>query len=81
MRVPLEKEMRSYAPMIGITSENYEAAHDRLGVLRAATTVWVIMQFHDKIRAVGAYFRSITTGSKSAGFSPEELIKRLALVR
>jgi replication initiation protein RepC len=64
--------------MIGITSQNYEAAHERLGALRAAATVWAIMQFHDKIKAVGAYFRSITTGSKSEGFSPEKLIRRLA---
>ena len=69
---------RTLAPMIGITSQNYEAAHERLGPLRAAATVWAIMQFHDKIKAVGAYFRSITTGSKSEGFSPEKLIRRLA---
>jgi len=69
---------RTLAPMIGITSQNYEAAHQRLGALRAAATVWAIMQFHDKIKAVGAYFRSITTGSKSEGFSPEKLIRRLA---
>ena len=69
---------RTLAPMIGITSQSYEAAHKRLGALRAAATVWAIMQFHDRIRAVGAYFRSITTGSKSADFSPERLIRRLA---
>jgi replication initiation protein RepC len=69
---------RTLAPMIGISSQNYEAAHQRLGALRAAATVWAIMQFHDKIKAVGAYFRSITTGSKSEGFSPEKLIRRLA---
>jgi replication initiation protein RepC len=69
---------RTLAPMIGISPQNYEAAHERLGALRAAATVWAIMQFHDKIKAVGAYFRSITTGSKSEGFSPEKLIQRLA---
>ena len=69
---------RTLAPMIGITTQCYEAAHKRLGALRAAATVWAIMQFHDRIRAVGAYFRSITTGSKSADFSPERLIRRLA---
>jgi replication initiation protein RepC len=69
---------RTLAPMIGISSQNYEAAHQRLGALRAAATVWAIMQFHDKIKAVGAYFRSITTGSKSESFSPEKLIRRLA---
>jgi len=69
---------RTLAPMIGISSQSYEAAHERLGALRAAATVWAIMQFHDKIKAVGAYFRSITTGSKSEDFSPERLIRRLA---
>ena len=69
---------RTLAPMIGISPQNYEAAHERLGALGAAATVWAIMQFHDKIKAVGAYFRSITTGSKSEGFSPEKLIRRLA---
>ncbi|MGC1505317.1 MAG: plasmid replication protein RepC [Sulfitobacter sp.] len=69
---------RTLAPMIGITTQNYDAAHARLGALRAAATVWAIMQFHDKIKAVGAYFRSITTGSKSDNFSPERLIRRLA---
>lgn len=68
---------RTLAPMIGIPSHCYEAAHERLGALRAAATVWAIMQFHDKINAVGAYFRSITTGTKSDGFSPEKLVRRL----
>ena len=72
---------RTLAPMIGISPQNYEAAHERLGALRAAATVWAIMQFYDKIKAVGAYFRSITTGSKSEGFSPEKLIRRLALAQ
>jgi len=69
---------RTLAPMIGITNQNYEAAHEQLGPLRTAATVWAIMQFHDKIKAVGAYFRAVTTGSKSEGFSPEKLIRRLA---
>ncbi len=69
---------RTLAPMIGISSQSYEAAHERLGGLRAAATVWAIMQFHGKIIAVGAYFHSITTGTKSDGFSPERLVRRLA---
>ena len=64
--------------MIGINTQSYNAAQERLGSLRTAATVWAIMQFHEKIKAVGAYFRSITTGSKSAGFSPEKLVRRLA---
>jgi len=69
---------RTLAPMIGINTQSYDAAQERLGSLRTAATVWAIMQFHEKLKAVGAYFRSITTGSKSAGFSPEKLVRRLA---
>ncbi|TDE33233.1 plasmid replication protein RepC [Antarcticimicrobium sediminis] len=70
---------RTLAPMIGIDAQNYQAAQDRLGPMGAAMTVWAIMQFHDRIRQVGAYFRSITTGAKSAGFDPVKLVRRLAL--
>lgn len=72
---------RTLAPMIGITPQNYEAAHKRLGPLRTASTVWAIIQLGDKIKTIGAYFRSITTGPKSEGFSPERLIRRLALAQ
>lgn len=69
---------RTLAPMIGITTQTYEAASKRLGPTRTAMTLWGIMQFHEKINSVGAYFRSITTGARSAGFSPEDFIRRLA---
>lgn len=72
---------RTLAPMIGINTQSYDVAQERLGSLRTAATVWAIMQFHEKIKAVGAYFRSITTGSKSAGFSPEKLVRRLAIAQ
>ncbi|MCX7567881.1 plasmid replication protein RepC [Sulfitobacter sp. F26169L] len=68
---------RTLAPMLGINNQSYNAAVEHLGQLRAAATVWAIMQFHEKIKAVGAYFHSITIGKKSSGFSPEKLIKRL----
>ena len=72
---------RTLAPMIGISTNCYEAANERLGALKTAATVWAIMQFHDKIKSIGAYFRSITTGTKSNDFSPEKLIQRLALAQ
>lgn len=68
---------RSLAPMIGINAQSYDAAQQRLGAFRTAATVWALMQFHGNIKAVGAYFRSITTGAKSSGFSPEKLVRRL----
>ncbi|AZV80838.1 replication protein C (plasmid) [Parasedimentitalea marina] len=69
---------RTLAPMLGINNHSYDAAQLRLGAMGAAMTVWAIMQFHEKIKSVGAYFRSLTTGAKSADFSPEKLVKRLA---
>jgi replication initiation protein RepC len=70
---------RTLAPMIGIDDGAYYAAQDRIGRFETAATVWAIMQFHDGIRHVGAYFRSITTGAKSNNFNISKLIHRLAL--
>ncbi len=70
---------RTLAPMIGINSQTYEAAQARLGPLKTAATVWAILQFHDKITSVGAYFRSITTGSRSQDYSVEKLVRRLSM--
>lgn len=69
---------RTLSPMIGIDSKSYEAAHSRLGGFKAAMTVWAIMQFHQKVKSVGAYFHCITVGSKSVGFDPQNLIRRIA---
>lgn len=69
---------RILAPMIGIDTRNYNDAQDRLGPVGAAMTVWAIMQFHDRIKQVGAYFRSLTTGAKSHDFDPTSLIRKLA---
>ncbi|TNF22884.1 MAG: replication protein C [Rhodobacteraceae bacterium] len=70
---------RTLAPMIGIDDSNYRQAQDRLGPLGAAATVWALMQFHDRINRVGAYFRSITSGTRSRDFDPFRLVRRLAL--
>jgi len=68
---------RTLAPMIGINASTYQAAEDRHGPVGAAITVWAIMQFHDRIKQVGAYFRSITTGAKSHDFDPARLVRTL----
>ncbi|MFC4670588.1 plasmid replication protein RepC [Seohaeicola nanhaiensis] len=69
---------RSLAPMLGIDSRNYQDAQENLGIEGTALTVWAIMQFHEQIQKVGAYFRSITSGKKSPDFVPEQLIRRLS---
>ncbi len=69
---------RCLAPMMGIDERTYQLAQDRLGRAGAAITVWGMMQLYHRIHSVGAYFRSITSGKKCSGFSPERFIRRLA---
>jgi replication initiation protein RepC len=69
---------RTLAPMLGIDSRNYQDAQESLGIEGTALTVWAIMQFHAKIKKVGAYFRSITSGQNSEDFVPEQLVRRLS---
>ena len=69
---------RTLAPMLGIDSRNYQDAQEQLGIEGTALTVWAIMQFHEKVQKVGAYFRSITSGRNSANFVPEQLVRRLS---
>jgi replication initiation protein RepC len=52
-----------------------------LGLLGAAFTVWAILQFHDRIKSAGAYFRSLTSGAKSGRFDPAKFIRRLGAIQ
>lgn len=70
---------RTLAPMLGIDTVTYQAADDRLGRTATAVTVWLLAQMHQKIHSVGAYFRSITTGARSATYDPYIHLRRLAL--
>ena len=65
------------APMLGIGRQEYDAARLMIGPFETALTIWAIVQFHGRIRSIGAYFRSITTGSRSEGFDPVRLIRQL----
>lgn len=69
---------RSLAPMIGIDDRTYQTAQEHIGPLATATTIWAMMQFQDRIKKVGAYFRALTVGSKSEGFDPVRLVRQLA---
>ena len=68
---------KTLAPMLGIDTANYESAQNRLGPLATAVTIWALLQYHTSIHSLGAYFRSLTTGSKSVGFNPFNLIRQL----
>ncbi|KKM66876.1 hypothetical protein LCGC14_1476800 [marine sediment metagenome] len=70
---------QALAPMLGIDKACYQQAQTRLGPFGAAATIWALLEFHGRLHSVGAYFRSITTGRKSAGFDPIRLIRRLGV--
>jgi replication initiation protein RepC len=69
---------RTLAPMLGISQSSYEVAQSRFGEMGTAVTIWAILQYSNRIRSAGAYFRSLTTGSKSKDFNPFALILQLA---
>ncbi|MAC78133.1 MAG: replication protein C [Rhodobacteraceae bacterium] len=72
---------RTLAPMLGIRDSDVIAAQRRFGPYGVALTIWAIVEFHDRIKVVGAYFRALTTGAKSAGFDPGQLVRRLGAGR
>lgn len=71
------RHAKTLAPMIGISNTTYRHAQDRMGPLPTAVTIWAVLQQHTRINNLGAYFHSITTGRKSAGFDPFKFIQRL----
>lgn len=68
---------RTLAPMVGIDARTYESAVAALDPMRAALAVWIVVKFHERVRSAGAYFRAITSGTRSEGFDPYSLIRRL----
>lgn len=75
------RHARTLAPMMGIDRTTYQAAENRLGTLGTAVAVWGLLELQTKIRQLGAYFRAVTTGKRSATFDPWALIRRLSQKR
>lgn len=69
---------RTLAPMVGIDCPTYERAVAALDPMRAALAVWIVVKFNNRVRSAGAYFRAITSGSRSDTFDPYSLIHRLS---
>ena len=69
---------RTLAPMVGIDMATYDAADQHIGTLRTALAVWIVIKLQTRIRNTGAYFRSITSGTRAHSFDPYAMIARLA---
>lgn len=68
---------RQLAPMMGVEIACYEAAERKLGVMATALTIWGLLEKQDSILRIGAYFRAITIGPRSAAFCPWRLLDSL----
>jgi replication initiation protein RepC len=68
---------RRLAPMIGIDRHCYESAEGHFGPLGTALTIWGLLERQQQIFRFGAYFRSITSGSRRQTFDPWKLIYHL----
>lgn len=58
------------APMIGIAPDLWHKAIQTRSRIDIAASVWLIVQNLSRITKPAAYFRAITTGKSSAGYSP-----------
>lgn len=74
----IERLATFLGPMIGIDTRTIAEACQRIGRASTAKTILALIEMQDRIRAIPAYFRSLTTGQRSKGFSADRLIKRLA---
>ena len=71
-------QARNLAPMMGIDAACHAAAQARKGPVATALTIWVLLQLQPRIRNLGAYFRAVTTGTRSETFCPWAILDRLA---
>lgn len=69
------------APMMGIDRHAISSAVERHGAIGAAITIWGVLQLQPRVHKLGAYFRSITSGQRSAEFDPWAFIAGLARQR
>ena len=64
------------AAIIGISSEQMHKARARNGSLATAKTILLMTEMKDRVRAVPAYFRAVTTGERASHFDPDRLLAK-----
>lgn len=71
------KHAQMLAPMMGIAPGTFAEARRNIGLEKAASAVFLLLQFGQRVRNHAAYFHSITIGRKTADFHPTQLLERL----
>lgn len=74
----VEAHARTLAPMMGINSHQFQAAREKLGVWKASSAIFILLQMGSKVKNFAAYFNSLTVGVHAPKFNPESLLNRMA---
>ncbi len=74
----VERHAQSLAPMMGIQLGTFHEASKRVGSMKAAIAVFILLQLGERIRNYAAYFHSITLGKKAAAFRPKAILEKLS---
>lgn len=75
----VERHAQNLAPMMGIQLGTFHEASKRVGSMRAATAVFILLQLGERVRNYAAYFHSITLGKRAEAFKPAAVLERLSL--
>ncbi|MDB6454266.1 plasmid replication protein RepC [Falsirhodobacter sp. 20TX0035] len=77
----MERLAMMLGPMIGIGTDVIREAAERNGRIAAALTVLLVLQMGCRITNYGAYYRSVTLGSRRADFDPARILMKLSRAR
>lgn len=74
----VERHAQNLAPMMGIQLGTFHEASKRVGAMKAATAIFILLQLGERVRNYAAYFHSITLGKKATAFRPTIILERLS---
>lgn len=74
----VERHAQNLAPMMGIQLGTFHEASKRVGSMKAAAAVFILLQLGERVRNYAAYFHSITLGKKAEAFRPAAVLERLS---
>lgn len=75
----VERHAQNLAPMMGIQLGTFHEASKRVGSMKAATAIFILLQLGERVRNYAAYFHSITLGKRANAFKPAAILERLSL--
>lgn len=74
----VRRHAQTLAPMMGIHPQAFQDAGQKIGYERAASAIFILLQFGRRVRNFAAYFHSLTLGRRAAEFDPSRLLQGLS---